>query len=223
MHEELWKSISGYEGIYEVSSLGRIRSLDRIVVDYRGIKKKVAGKVLKPGLTNKGYCIVSLNAVDKRHTLTVHRLVANEFIPNLDNKPQVNHKNGIKEDNRVCNLEWLTNEENMQHAINNGLTNKGGRKKDSKNNKMGLNRKRKNIGAPMPIEKRRKLDVLRKKIKRGSVDREEYLLAEQNKTQERLTQLSNLLEQHSGLSNRKLAVELGISESYLRKLKSKLK
>ncbi|PED73045.1 hypothetical protein CON97_05410 [Bacillus pseudomycoides] len=222
MHEELWKSISGYEGIYEVSSLGRIHSLDRIVVDYRGIKKKVAGKVLKPGLTNKGYCIVSLNAVDKRHTLTVHRIVANEFIPNLDNKPQVNHINGIKTDNRVCNLEWLTNEENMQHAINNGLANKGGRKKGSSNKKKVLTPKVNNNVAPMSIEERRKLDTLRKKIKRGSVEREKYLLVEQNKTQERLIQLSNVLEQYPSLSNRKLAVELGISESYLRKLKSKL-
>lgn len=223
MVDELWKSLSGYEGIYEVSSLGRIRSLDRTVVDYRGITKRVSGKVLKPGLTNKGYCIVSLNAVDKRHTLTVHRLIANEFILNPDNKPQINHINGIKTDNRVCNLEWLTNEENMQHAIDNGLVGKGGRKKGSKNNEMGLNKEKKRIDAPMSIEERRKLDALRKKIKRGSIDREEYLLAEQNKTEERLIQLSEKLSQHPSLSNRKLAVDLGISEGYLRKLKSKLK
>lgn len=131
MITELWQAISGYEGIYEVSSLGRVRSLDRFVVDYRGIKKNIVGKVLKPGLTNKGYCIVSLNAVDKRHTLTVHRLVANTFIINPDNKQQVNHINGIKTDNRVCNLEWVTNEENMEHAIKNGLINpsKGGKKR----------------------------------------------------------------------------------------------
>ena len=138
MFEELWKPISGYEGIYEVSSLGRVRSLDRVVVDYRGIEKSVGGKILKPGVTNKGYYIVSLNSVDKRHTLTVHRLVANAFVPNLDNKPQVNHINGIKTDNRICNLEWLTNEENMKHAINNGLANKGGRKKGSQNKKITI-------------------------------------------------------------------------------------
>lgn len=223
MYEEVWKSISGYEGIYEVSSLGRIRSLDRIVVDYRGIKKNVSGKVLKPGLTNKGYCIVSLNAVDKRRTFTVHRLVANEFIPNPDNKPQVNHINGIKEDNCISNLEWLTNEENMQHAINNGLANKGGRKKGSSNKKKVLSSKKITKTVPMSIEERRKLDAERKKIKRNCIDREEYLLSEQKKSQERLIQLSNVLEQYPGLSNRKLAVVLGISESYLRKLKKKLK
>ncbi|MFV0976959.1 NUMOD4 motif-containing HNH endonuclease [Bacillus paranthracis] len=160
MITELWKPVSGYEGIYEVSSLGRVRSLDRIVVDYRGIKKKVRGKILSPGLTNKGYCIVSLNAVDKRHTLTVHRLVANAFIPNLDNKPQVNHINGIKTDNRICNLEWLTNEENMKHAINNGLANKGGRKKGSQNKKITICSKKRNNVVPMSIEERRELDKI---------------------------------------------------------------
>ena len=191
MFEELWKPISGYEGIYEVSSLGRVRSLDRVVVDYRGIEKSVGGKILKPGVTNKGYYIVSLNSVDKRHTLTVHRLVANAFVPNLDNKPQVNHINGIKTDNRICNLEWLTNEENMKHAINNGLANKGGRKKGSQNKKITICSKKSNNVVPMSIEERRELDKIRKRESRQSIPREQYLKEQEEIRDRKSTRLNS--------------------------------
>ena len=193
MFEELWKPISGYEGIYEVSSLGRVRSLDRVVVDYRGIEKSVGGKILKPGVTNKGYYIVSLNSVDKRHTLTVHRLVANAFVPNLDNKPQVNHINGIKTDNRICNLEWLTNEENMKHAINNGLANKGGRKKGSQNKKITICSKKSNNVVPMSIEERRELDKIRKRESRQSIPREQYLKEQEEIRQKKVDELKNII------------------------------
>lgn len=215
---ELWKPVSGYEGIYEVSSLGRVRSLDRIVVDYRGIKKKVRGKILSPGLTNKGYCIVSLNAVDKRHTLTVHRLVANAFIPNLDNKPQVNHINGIKTDNRICNLEWLTNEENMKHAINNGLANKGGRKKGSQNKKITICSKKRNNVVPMSIEERRELDKIRKRESRQSIPREQYLKEQEEIRQKKVDELKNIILDNPSLNKKQLAEKMGVSRKTVYKL-----
>ena len=211
MFEELWKPISGYEGIYEVSSLGRVRSLDRVVVDYRGIEKSVGGKILKPGVTNKGYYIVSLNSVDKRHTLTVHRLVANAFVPNLDNKPQVNHINGIKTDNRICNLEWLTNEENMKHAINNGLANKGGRKKGSQNKKITICSKKSNNVVPMSIEERRELDKIRKRESRQSIPREQYLKEQEEIRQKKVDELKNIILDNPSLNKKQLAEKMGVS------------
>ncbi|HDR4551277.1 NUMOD4 motif-containing HNH endonuclease [Bacillus cereus] len=218
MFEELWKPISGYEGIYEVSSLGRVRSLDRVVVDYRGIEKSVGGKILKPGVTNKGYYIVSLNSVDKRHTLTVHRLVANAFVPNLDNKPQVNHINGIKTDNRICNLEWLTNEENMKHAINNGLANKGGRKKGSQNKKITICSKKSNNVVPMSIEERRELDKIRKRESRQSIPREQYLKEQEEIRQKKVDELKNIILDNPSLNKKQLAEKMGVSRKTVYRL-----
>lgn len=109
---ELWKPVVDYEGLYEVSNLGRIRSLPR---------KGTKGGILRPGKVRKGYHQVSLTRGMRGNPQRVHRIVAQAWIPNPDNKPQVNHKNGIKSDNRVENLEWMTNLENMRHAIANGL------------------------------------------------------------------------------------------------------
>ena len=117
MEEEIWKPIKDYEGLYEVSNLGRVKSLN-----YRGTGKE---RILKNTERSNGYLAIGLIKNGKTKMFRVHRLVAEAFIPNPENKPCVDHINTIKNDNRVENLRWVTCEENN----NNPLT----RKKMSKN------------------------------------------------------------------------------------------
>ena len=105
--EEVWKDIKNYEGLYQVSNLGRIRNSNHII--------------LKQYKNHKGYLITQLSKKGKHCTIIVHRIVAKAFIPNLDNKPQINHINCNKVDNRVENLEWVTNDENKLHAKQHNL------------------------------------------------------------------------------------------------------
>ena len=111
--EEIFKDVKGYEGYYEVSNLGRVRS-----TSYKGTR------ILKPSLKSRYKIVVFCINQIKVHKL-VHRLVAEAFISNPENKPEVNHKNHIRWDNRVENLEWCTRQENMTKRRTNTYNNKG--------------------------------------------------------------------------------------------------
>ena len=127
---EVWKDINGYEGLYQISNYGNVRSLDRYVNGNNGSKALKKGIVLKKQITNKGYYDVGLYKNGKAKYLLVHRLVAEHFIPNPENKRTVNHKDGNKLNNHVSNLEWVTHSENQIHAFNNGLQKTTKKQKD---------------------------------------------------------------------------------------------
>lgn len=115
---ELWKDIAGYEGLYQVSDLGRVRGLERSVPS-KWSTLKVIPKTIKNQRVNRyGYLRVSLSALGKKSHFSVHRLVCGAFIDNPEGKPQVNHKDGNKKNNTISNLEWVDGSENIQHAIN---------------------------------------------------------------------------------------------------------
>ena len=123
---EIWKDIPGFEGLYQASNEGRIRSLTRQVYNY--IKP---GRILKSNIKNSGYLYLSIsNGNNKFKHANVHRLVALAFIPNPDSKPQVNHKDGNRLNNNVDNLEWCTAKENINHSL------------DSRRYKIGLQKKK---------------------------------------------------------------------------------
>jgi hypothetical protein len=118
MSEEVWKDIPDYEG-YQASNLGNIRSVDRKVKNSNGREYYVKGTSIKKTLSKNGYYVVRLTKAKLERF--VHRLVGFAFIPNPENKPQINHINGVKTDNRLENLEWCTNRENIEHARVTGL------------------------------------------------------------------------------------------------------
>ena len=119
----IWKDIKGYEGLYQISDTGVVKSLERKIFGKHpwntGILRKE--KILKCTIDNVGYHAANLckDTIQKR--IRVHRLVAECFISNIENKPQVNHKDGNKLNNNIENLEWCTDRENKNHAVKNFL------------------------------------------------------------------------------------------------------
>lgn len=126
MHKEIWKDIEGYEGFYQISNLGRVKSLERVVVRNDGIRKRLPEKMRATPLTHYGYFNVTLYKNNQGKGKFIHRLKAIAFIPNPENKPCINHRDGIKTNNGYHedgddNLEWATYAENNQHAYDTGL------------------------------------------------------------------------------------------------------
>ena len=115
--EEIWKDIINYDGLYQVSNTGYIKSLDGLSWNgYSWFTKK--GRILKAQNVGKGYLAVGLSNGNGSKRKYVHRLVAEAFISNSENKPNVNHIDGNKKNNTSDNLEWVTQQENINHSIN---------------------------------------------------------------------------------------------------------
>ena len=121
--DEVWKDVTGYEGYYKVSDKGRVRSLPRVCMNEGSNKsnRNIAHRLIPPFVTDNGYAEVSLSMSGHTRRLFVHRIVATAFIPNPENKCDVNHIDGNKQNNCLTNLEWATRKENVNHAISTGL------------------------------------------------------------------------------------------------------
>jgi len=119
---EIWKDVKGYDNMYQVSNLGRVKSVPRTGVQHHNATQVFKGRILKPYKKPKrGYMSVVFSKGNTLKTYSVHRLVAKAFIPNPENKYSVNHINGNPSDNIITNLEWATASEQMQHAVKIGL------------------------------------------------------------------------------------------------------
>ena len=114
--EEIWKDVKGYEGLYQVSNYGRVKSMERTVSCHKFFVKNWKEKILKPTLQNNGYYSLPLFREGKMKRYSVHRLVALAFVENGNNKKIVDHINGDKKDNRAINLRWVTSKENTNNV-----------------------------------------------------------------------------------------------------------
>lgn len=142
---EEWRDVAGYEGYYQASNLGRIKSLDREVPCSRHGVRKIRGKLMTPAKATNGYFQVGFRKEGVKNRPLWHRVIALTFIPKVDGKTQINHKNGDISDNRVCNLEWCTASENTLHAhrvlkCRHGMTGRTGYKNSLSIEVVGTNR-----------------------------------------------------------------------------------
>lgn len=148
--QEVWKDVVGYEGFYQVSNLGNVRSVTRIVKTKRG-QKLLHGMPIRASKSHSTkYLYVNLNRDGKLRRCTIHRLVAEAFIPNPNNLPQVNHKDEIRDNNEVSNLEWCTNVYNSNYG--------------TKNERMSRIKKLQNCGEKNPFYGKHHTDAVRQRL-----------------------------------------------------------
>ena len=117
--KEIWKPVVGYEGFYEVSNIGRVRSLSRIVECNDGRKRKIKDRTLKCSRNSGGYSGVTLHKDGCTKFVNIHRIVAEAFVPNPLEKEEVNHKDENPSNNHASNLEWVTHKENLNYGTRN--------------------------------------------------------------------------------------------------------
>ena len=114
---EIWKDIKGYENLYQISNMGRVKSLERIIIRCDNKTQTIKEKILKTRIGNNGYYTIILSKKGEIKKIDIHRLIAIAFIPNPDNKPCIDHINGDRTDNRIENLRWVTQKENINNPI----------------------------------------------------------------------------------------------------------
>lgn len=117
---EKWRNIKGYEKLYQISDLGRVRSLDKKIL-HLGSYRTIKGKIIKSHINSKGYYRIDLHDNKKKKKYLISRLVGFAFISIIKNKPNINHKDGNAQNNNASNLEWCTQKENVIHAMKMGL------------------------------------------------------------------------------------------------------
>lgn len=117
----MWKDIKGFEGYYQVSDDGQVRSVDRLIYQKNGHPLSYKGHIMKQTLARNGYYVVNLRNGTKAHATHVHRLVAEAFIPNPSMFQTVNHIDGNKLNNTISNLEWVSYQGNNVHALKHNL------------------------------------------------------------------------------------------------------
>ena len=128
--EEIWKDIKGYEGYYQISNMGNVKSLERTVTKSNGVVQIRKERIMNKRESTDGYYIAKLNVNNHSKSIAIHRLVAQHFIPNPDNLPEVNHIDTNRKNNRVDNLEWCTHKDNVRYSADKG---------HYRNNKFGSN------------------------------------------------------------------------------------